>query len=221
MKNAWKLFALLGLSMIVFNSCDNEDECFKIWQVAPGASGVIVEIDLTNKELSMQGLDFGGFGAEIFQSYFTGDFEAIATFKNFAAGSGGGRPYAEMVMYNPEIPDTILDTTAVFAGITRNQIFSGIGVNWYSAKNTLGNNGVFKIKKFGNNLSSTVIVGVDTATVSQYYSVSPIRFGFRIGTFNDSIVQGISGIKFTKFQVIGSNNATLLGDEFICNSIMP
>lgn len=220
MKNAWKLLTVLGLGLIFFNSCDKGDECVKFWEVTPTGNGMIVEIDLTSNELSMQGLDMAGFGAEIFQSYFSGDFEAIANFKNFAAGSGGGRSYAEMIMYNSEIPDTILDTTAVFAGISRNQIFAGIGVNWYKTKNTLGNTGIFKIKKFGNSITSTVIVGVDTATVSQYYTVTPIRFGFRMGTYNDSIVPGISGIKITKFQVVGTNGATLSGDEFLCNSIM-
>jgi len=203
----------------LLTSCE-KDECTKIWKIEGQNGGVIIEINTTNKELSLQGYDYSGFGGEIFQQYFTGDFEAVANFKNFIAGSGG-RAYALMIMYNSEIPDTILDTTAVYCGITRNYIYSGIGIASTSGKNTNGNAGVFRIKKFGNNLLAQTIVGTDTAQVSQNYSVNPIRFGFRIGTMGDSLVSGTSGIKITKFQVIGSNNTTLLGDEFTCNSIHP
>lgn len=208
---------LSGLSL--FNSCESDD-CVKMWKIESQNSNVIIEINTTNNELSIQGTDYSGFGGEIFQSYFTGDFEAIANFKNFVAGSGG-RTYINMIMYNSEIPDTILDTTAVFCGITRNYIYSGIGLNLTSGKNTNGNAGTFRIKKIGNNLLAQTIVGTDTAQVAQNYSVNPIRFGFRIGTMGDSLVSGISGIKITKFQVIGQNNVTLLGDEFTCNSIQP
>lgn len=219
MKNIAIIFSVVFAGILFFTACNNDD-CVKMWHIEGQANGVIIEINTDAKELSLQGYDFAGFGGEIFQQYFTGDFEAIANFKNFAAGSGG-RTYALMMMYNSEIPDTILDTTIVYCGITRNYIYSGIGLNWTSGKNTNGNTGVFRIKKFGNNLLAQTIVGTDTAQVAQNYAVNPIRFGFRIGTMGDSVVTGISGIKITKFQVIGSNNVTLLGDEFTCNSIQP
>ncbi len=219
MKNIVSIFSSIFAVILFFTSC-NDDECVKMWHTEGLSNGVIIEINTDAKELSLQGYDFAGFGGEIFQQYFTGDFEAIANFKNFAAGSGG-RTYALMMMYNSEIPDTILDTTIVYCGITRNYIYSGIGLNWTSGKNTNGNNGVFRIKKFGNNLLAQTIVGTDTAQVAQNYAINPIRFGFCIGTMGDSIVTGISGIKITKFQVIGPNNVTLLGDEFTCNSIQP
>lgn len=219
MKKAFIIFSAVFAGILFFTSCE-QDDCVKMWHIEGQANGVIIEINTTNKELSMQGVDFAGFGGEIFQQYFTGDFEAIANFKNFAAGSGG-RTFAEMMMYNSEIPDTIMDTTSVYCGITRNRIYAGIGGIWTSGKNTSGNTGVFRIKKFGNNLLAQTIVGTDTAQVAQNYAVNPIRFGFRIGTMGDSLVTGISGIKISKFQVIGANNVTLLGDEFTCNSIQP
>jgi len=219
MKKVLVIFAAVWVGISFLTSCESDD-CVKIWQIEGQNGGVIIEINTTNKELSLQGVDYSGFGGEIFQQYFTGDFEAVANFKNFVAGSGG-RIFAEMMMYNSAIPDTIMDTTSVYCGITKNYVYSGIGGIWTNGKNTSGNAGVFRIKKFGNNLLAQTIVGTDTAQVSQNYSVNPIRFGFRIGTMGDSLVTGISGIKITKFQVIGANNVTLLGDEFTCNSIQP
>lgn len=219
MKKIFIIFIIVFAGIIYLTSCNNDD-CVKMWHIEGQANGVIIEINTDAKELSLQGYDFAGFGGEIFQQYFTGDFEAVANFKNFAAGSGG-RTYVNMVMYNAEIPDTVLDTTAVLCGITRNQIYAGVGLSNFSFKNTSGTNGSFRIKKLGNSILSQTIVGTDTAQVSINYPTNPIRFGFRIGTINDSLVSGISGIKITKFQVIGANNVTLLGDEFTCNSIQP
>ena len=124
-----------------------------------------------------------------------------------------------MIMYNGAVPDTILDTTTIVAGITKGYIYSGIGPATIDADQTFGTNGSFIIKRLGTTLTAMVISGADTARVQKVYSVAPTRFGFRIGSFNDSIVTGISGLKITKFQVIGSNDATLEADDFDCNSV--
>ena len=221
MKKFNVIFLLTILSGILFFvSCAPEEEpCTKLWSVESSGGSVIIEIDESNGELSLQGNEFGGWGGEIYQSYISGDFEAIADFKNFTSGTGGGRPFIEMIMYNGAVPDTILDTTTIVAGITKGYIYSGIGPATIDADQTFGTNGSFIIKRLGTTLTAMVISGADTARVQKVYSVAPTRFGFRIGSFNDSIVTGISGLKITKFQVIGSNDATLEADDFDCNSV--
>lgn len=218
------IFSVTALAIILMYSCKNEDPCPTYWTTEIINPSVIFEIDLENEALSIQINDFASTAGEIYQSYFTGEYEVIATFSNFsapAATGSNGRGYIEMVMYNTNFPDTVLDSTAVRVGISSTHIYSGIGYTQYEQKPRIAttNSGVFKIRKQGNNIQASTIAGGDTAYTNYITPVSPTRFGFRVGTINDSTVTGNVGIKILNFNVIGNNGTTLYSDDFKCNSI--
>lgn len=221
------VIAFSGL-LFVFSCAPKGTPCDTIWAVEYDNPSFFAEIDSVNKTLSLQiasmSPTLSDYQGEVYQAYFTGDFYTVAQFSNFTVTSPGvafdGNPYAEMVMYNSETPDTVLDTTVVRAGISRDYIYSSVGFN-KSTKTRLSTttSGTFKINKIGNSLFTQVIAGGDTVSKSISMPFVPVRFAFRLGSFNDSIVSTTTGIKITSFQVSGTTGVTLLGDEFKCNSI--
>lgn len=203
-------------------SCSKVDDCPDFWAVNRTNPNLIVEIDENNEALSIQMTDFAGTAGEVYQSYFTGEFNVIANFDNFtapAATGTNGRPYIEMMMYNTNFPDTVLDTTAMRVGLSSTHIYCGIGVMQYQQKLRTATSGILRIQKQGTNLIAQTICGADTVTVTQNMSVAPVIFGFRVGSINDSAVTGTVGIKINQFNVIGNNGTTLYSDDFTCNSI--
>jgi hypothetical protein len=220
------ILALSGL-MIAFSSCAEESNCDSIWIVQYDNLNLIAEIDSVNQTMSLQvpsmsptPTDIQG---EVYQSYFTGDFNVVAPFSNFVAGplvANDGNPYAELIMYNSETPDTVLDTSFVRAGISRDFIYAMIGLQ-KSKKVRLPSTtaGSLRIQRNGNSLLAQVIAGGDTVTKSMSFGFTPVRFAVRLGSFNDSIVSTTTGIKIDEFKVSGTTGATLFADEFKCNSI--
>lgn len=216
-------FAIAGL-LLTF-SCKEENTCAGIWAVEYVNPNLIAEVDIVNKTMSMQIANMlpGGIVGEAYQAYFIGDFNAVASFTNFqapVATGSNGRAYAEMIMYNSEVPDTILDTNFVRAGISTTHIYSMIGLQTdQKIKLPTTNSGTFRIQKIGTSLLGEVIAGGETTSVSLTIPLNPIRFAFRLGSFNDSTVTGTTAIKITQFSVSGTNDCTLFSDQFKCNSI--
>lgn len=223
------LLAISGLLLLAScKSCNDEPGCESIWLTEYVNPSLIIEIDSVNKELSLQipNMTPGGVQGEVFQSYFTGDFNVVAKFDNFVAPSSPcgtcGRPYAEMIMYNSEAPDTVLDTSYVRAGISSTSIYTMIGLSKDEKPRIITTtSGEFRIGRFGPNMSGSVIAGGDTVSLAMTMPFNPVRFAFRLGSFNDSIVVGSTAIKITQFSVSGTTGCTLFSDQFTCNSIVP
>lgn len=213
-----------GVVVLMF-SCKEESNCTTYWTTEINNPSLIMEIDEENEALSIQITDFASVPGEIYQSYFTGDvYDVIANFENFSAPAAtgtNGRAFIEMMMYNTNFPDTVLDSTAIKVGISSTHIYSSIGYNQYQEKARLSttNSGKFRIRKQGNNIQAYTIAGGDTVVTSYITPLNPTRFGFRIGTINDSLVTGTVGIKILNFNVIATNTTTLYTDDFTCNSI--
>jgi hypothetical protein len=219
MKGRTLLFSsLFALGWVACNG--NSDNCEQIWDVDRRLSTAIVEITPNAAELSMQIEDCSGIAAEVRQLNISGDFSVIAEFKNFIGGSGLA-PYVSMVVYDPTLPDTILDTTVVEVGMFKNRLFSTVAFGDTSFKVTAANTGRFQIRRNGSQVTAFAIAGIDTAfKATTTYAGNPRRIGLRIGT-NDStkVSIGRTGVKFTKFDVIFSNG-TIRRDEFFCNSLV-
>jgi hypothetical protein len=222
------VIVLSGLLLTLFScdGCNQGPGCDSIWGIELTNQSMIIEIDSVNTTLSLQvpNMNPGGIQGEAYQAYFTGDFIAVAQFSNFVCPSSPcgtcGRPYAEMVMYNSETPDTILDTTFVRAGISSTHIYSMIGLQKDEKPRLITTtSGTFRIEKIGPSLTSQVIAGGDTVSMNLSMPMTPIRFAFRLGSFNDSLVVGTTAIKIDAFNVSGTSGATLFGDDFTCNSI--
>lgn len=218
----------LPILMVAFSSCKEENPCDSIWIAEYANPGFIAEIDSVNQTMSLQISSMSptgvGFQGEVYQSYFVGDFNVVANFNNFVAGPAlpnDGNPYAELVMYNSETPDTVLDTSFVRAGISRDYIYGMIGLQ-KDKKPRLATttSGTLRVQKLGSNLLAQVTAGAETATISMPFNFTPIRFAVRLGSFNDSIVSNTTGIKITSFSVSGTTDATLFSDQFKCNSIV-
>lgn len=225
-----QLITLSALLLTLF-SCDgcndNGPGCDGIWIVDYQNPAFIAEVDSVNQTMSLQVASMSptptDYQGEVYQSYFVGDFDVQAPFSNFVAGplvTGDGNPYAEIIMYNSETPDTVLDTTFVRAGISRDFIYASIGLQ-QSKKPRLASttSGSMRIKKIGNSILAQVIAGTDTAQKSIGFPFTPVRFALRMGSFNDSIVSTTTGIKFNAFNVSGTSGTTLFSDQFKCNSI--
>jgi hypothetical protein len=124
-------------------------------------------------------------------------------------------------MYNSEVPDTVQDTMYVRAGISRDFIYASIGINMVkSPRLSSTTSGQLKITKIGNALVGQTIAGGDTVTKSMSMPFVPVRFAVRMGSFNDSVVSNTTAIKIDAFNVSGTSGASLLSDEFKCNSIV-
>jgi|GEM_PF-5191945 len=221
-----KLYIPLLIALVtgVAACSDNADNCPDYWAVEQYDPTFIAEIDETNEALSLQITNYSGLAGEVFQSYFTGEFDAIANFENFTAPPAtgtNGRGFIEMVMYNTNFPDTILDTTAIRVGLSSTHLYAGIGVVDYQEKARLSSatSGKLEIRKHGNNLTAIGIAGLDTVIITKNAPMEPVRFGFRIGSISDSTVTGTVGVKIMQFNVVGNNATTLYGDDFSCNSI--
>ncbi len=220
------LLSGLILGLFSCDGCNQGEPCDSIWGIEMANPSMIIEVDSVNKTLSLQvaNMNPGGVQGEAYQAYFSGDFNVQAPFSNFVCPSSPcgtcGRPYAEMVMYNSETPDTIQDTTIVRAGISSTHIYSYIGLQKdQKIRLATTTSGVFRIQKIGSSLLSQVIAGGDTVTMNIAMPMNPIRFAFRLGSFNDSLVVGTTAIKINAFNVSGTSGATLFSDEFKCNSI--
>jgi hypothetical protein len=224
-----KFIHILGVTAIItaISSCAPAVKCDGLWIAEYENPAFIAEVDSVNKTMSLQVASMSptvaDFQGEVYQSYFVGDFNVKATFNNFVAGplvGTDGNPYAEMIMYNSETPDTVLDTSFVKAGISRDYIYAAIGLQ-KSKKSRLVSttSGTMRIQKIGSSLLAQVIAGGDTVTKQIPFTFSPLRFSLRLGSFNDSAVSTTTGIKFTSFGVSGTTGATLFSDEFSCNSI--
>ena len=220
------IIAAFGL-MFAFTSCKKDPGCTGIWIVEYDNPALIAEIDSVNKTMSLQISSMSptltNYQGEVYQSYFSGDFNVVAPFSNFVAGPlvpGDGNPYTELIMYNSETPDTVLDTTYVRAGISRDYIYAMVGLQ-KSKKTRLvtTTSGSMRIQKIGNVVLAQVIAGVDTVTKNIPMSFTPVRFAVRIGSFNDSVVSTTTGVKINAFNVSGTSGSTLFSDEFKCNSI--
>lgn len=205
------------------NGCNKEPACDSIWVVEYINPSLIAEIDSVNKTMSMQvpsmanGVHYQG---EVYQSYFNGNFNAVANFSNFIGTTGPGRPYAEMIMYNSLVPDTVLDTSYVRAGISSTHIYTHMGLQKdEKIKLPTTTSGKFQINRIGNDMFGQVIAAGDTVTLSLTMPFTPIRFAFRLGSMGDSAVSSTTAIKITSFQVSGTSDCTLLTDQFKCNSI--
>lgn len=217
----------LMLTMFSCDGCNNGPVCESIWIATYDNPSFIAEVDSVNKTMSLQVASMSpttsDIQGEVYQSYFVGDFNVVAPFNNFVAGPLiplDGNPYAEMIMYNSETPDTVLDTSYVKAGISRDYIYSAIGLQ-KSQKPRLATttSGTMRIQKIGNSILTQVIAGGDTVSKQMSLAFSPVRFALRLGSFNDSIVSTTTAIKFTAFNVSGTSDATLFSDQFTCNSI--
>lgn len=222
-----QIFALAGL-VVAFSSCKEENPCDSVWISEFENPSFIAEIDSVNQTMSLQigsmSTTTSGFQGEVYQSYFVGDFNVVASFNNFVAGpvmGTDGNPYAELIMYNSETPDTVLDTAFVRAGISRDYIYGMIGLQ-KDKKPRLATttSGTLRIQKIGGSLLAQVSAGAETATVSKAFTFNPLRFAVRLGCFNDSTVSNTTGIKITSFSVSGTSEATLVSDQFKCNSII-
>ena len=222
-----RIFASLSLltGFILFFSCDSgEGECPKNWYVSLRNPAAIVEIDTLNDELSMQMENPSGVDIETYQRTVTGDFNFRIDFRNFSRPNiTDDISYAALVLYDPTIPDTILDTSIVLAGIMNGKLFTVATVTDTVTKNTNGNSGVFNVRRTGNLLTVKSISGFDTAVIERVYKAQPSRIGFRIGTIDSSVAaSGMLGIKITNFEVITGGNQGLnpiVSDEFKCNSL--
>lgn len=220
------IFAVAGI--ILLSSCDGCNNnsgppCNPVWAVEYINPGLIAEVDSVNHTLSLQVSSMAsgvGIQGEAYQEYFVGDFNVVAPFSNFIGTSGPGRPYAEMIMYNSDIPDTILDTTFVRAGISSTHIYTYCGLQKVEkAKLPTTTSGTFRISKIGGAMIGQVIAGGDTVTLNLLMPFTPVRFGIRLGSFGDSAVNTTTAIKINAFPVSGTTGCTLQSDEFKCNSI--
>ncbi len=222
---------LVGLMITSFScdGCNDGPGCQKKWQIfaVEQNPAFIAEIDTVNTQMSLQMASMNphtseDFQGEVFQEYFTGDYNVVAPFSNFTSGPLiplDGNPYAEIIMYNSEVPDTVLDTAYVRAGISRDFIYAAIGLQM-NKKQRLATAGSMRIQKIGNALVGQVICGSDTVTKSMSMSFTPVRFAVRMGCFNDSTVSTTTAIKIDAFNVSGTSGSSLLSDEFKCNSIV-
>lgn len=228
----YQLLTLPALLLTLF-SCDgcnnNGPGCETIWIVEYPNPAFIAEVDSVNKTMSLQVASMAGttsgFEGEVYQSYFTGNFDVQAPFANFVCGpytgvADEGNPYAEIIMYNSETPDTVLDTTFVRAGISRDYIYASIGLQTdKKMRLSTTTSGTMQIRKIGSSLMARVIAGGDTVVKSLPFTFNPVRFSMRLGSFGDSAVYTTTGVKFTAFNVSGTTDATLYSDQFSCNSI--
>ncbi len=225
---------LTGLVLTTFScdGCNQGPPCQKKWQffVVENSSPIIAEIDSVNTQMSLQCASMNphltdDFQGEVFQEYFTGDYNVTAPFSNFVSGPllpFDGNPYAEIIMYNSEVPDTVLDTMYVRAGISRDFIYASIGINIVKKPRlSTTTSGTMRIQKIGNSLLGQVIAGGDTVTKTMSMPFIPVRFAVRMGSFNDSVVSNNTAIKIDAFNVSGTSGSSLLSDEFKCNSIVP
>lgn len=221
---------LIGLVLTTFScdGCNQGPPCQKKWQVFTPNPSLIAEIDTVNTQMSLQCASMNptldDFQGEVFQEYFTGDYNVTAPFSNFVSGPLlplDGNPYAEIIMYNSEVPDTVLDTMYVRAGISRDFIYAAVGINIVKKPRLASTtSGIMRIQKIGNSLLGQVIAGGDTASLAMSMPFIPVRFAVRMGSFNDSVVSNTTAIKIDAFNVSGTSGSSLLSDEFKCNSIV-
>ncbi len=224
------ILAFAGLLLISScDGCNNQGPgCAPIWAVQYSNPALIAEVDTVNTTMSLQVAtmvpNLDDMQGEVYQAYFVGDFDVVVPFSNFVAGpyqTNDGNPYAEMIMYNSEVPDTILDTTFVRAGISRDFIYAMTGLQSNQKPRLISPspNGTFRIRKLGSNMLARVTSGADTVIQTLTMPFTPVRFAFRLGSFNDSAVSTTTAIKIDAFPVSGTTGCTLLSDEFKCNSI--
>lgn len=216
-----KAKTVLGLILLTIGivSCNGDDECEKVWEVYKRLSTSIVEIPENVPELSLQIEDCAGLAAEVRQINISGDFNILAEFRNFVGGSGK-TPYFSMCIYDPTLPDTILDTTVIEVGMFKNRLFSTVKYGDTAFKVTAANQGKLQIRRSGSLVTAFAIAGVDTAyNAIPTYSGMPRRVALRIGTMDSTEVSfGKTAVKFTKFDVIFSNGS-IKRDEFFCNTL--
>jgi len=230
MKLKFSQLLILSALLLTLFSCDgcnnNGPGCDGIWIADYPNPSFIAEVDSVNKTMSLQVASMApntsGYQGEVYQAYFTGDFDVQAPFSNFVASYSAtdGNPYAEMIMYNSATPDSVLDTTFVRAGISRDYIYASIGLQTdKQLKLPTTTSGTMRIRKIGSSILARVIAGGDTVQKNISFTFNPVRFSLRLGSFNDSSVTNTTAIKFNAFNVSGTSGATLFSDQFTCNSI--
>ncbi len=216
--------ALIFSSFVLFfASCDdNEASCEKNWFILQRNTSSKIEVDTVKNQLSMQVDDASGLVAEVYQTTVSGDFNFLTDFSNFSRpNSSDSLAFAGLVLYDPTVPDTILDTSIVMAAIMNNRLMAVATVTdtIYSQTNAI--DGQFSVRRTGNTIRIRAVAGLDTAQIIRNYRARPTRIGFRFGTLDSlSVSPGLLGIKIDKFEVIsgGQGIQPIVSDDFICNS---
>lgn len=216
--------ALIFSSFVLFfASCDDSEAvCEKNWFILQRNTSSKIEVDTTKNQLSMQVDDASGMVAEVYQTTVSGDFNFLTDFSNFSApNNADSLAFAGLVLYDPTVPDTILDTSIVMAAIMNNRLMAVATVTDTVYTQTNSIDGQFSVRRTGNTIRVRAISGLDTAQIIRNYRASPTRIGFRFGTLDSlSVSPGLLGIKIDKFEVIsgGQGIALIVSDDFICNS---
>jgi hypothetical protein len=216
--------ALIFSSFVLFFiSCDNDEaECEKNWYILQRNTSSKIEVDTTKNQLSIQVDDASGLIAEVYQTTVSGDFNFLADFSNYSTpNSSDSLSFAGLVLYDPTVPDTILDTSIVMAAIMNNRLMAVATVTDTVYNQTNAIDGQFSVRRTGNTIRIRAIAGLDTAQIIRNYRARPTRIGFRLGTLDSlSVSPGLLGIKIDKFEVIsgGQGIQPIVSDDFICNS---
>jgi hypothetical protein len=207
--------AFIGLAI----SCTTPEDCVEKWSLndrAPGATNIF--IDDKQFELSLQFSNWAGLAAEVYQSNIGGNFSVITEYRNFQTGSAAPEPYVALCIWDPTLPDTILDTTVVEVGLMRNRLYAMTTLGDTSFKVTNATAGSLRMARTGANVTVIATAGLDTVIASGPYSGMPRRIGFRMGTKDSTLIStGTTGVKISLFEVVTSNGS-IRRDDFNCNS---
>jgi len=214
-----KLFLPLLAVFVFAISCKETEDCTQLWFVNDKAIGVSnIFIDEEQFELSVQFNNWSGLAAEIFQDNIGGNFSVIADYRNWQTGTAAAEPYFALTIWDPTLPDTILDTTIVEVGLMRNRLYSMTELGDTVFRTTNSTDGSLRLSRAGSSITAIAIAGIDTAFATGSYIGKPRRIGFRIGTKDSTKVSfGTTGVKVSKFEVVNSNGS-IVRDDFNCNS---
>jgi hypothetical protein len=214
-----KLFLPILFIFVFVTGCEKTESCTSLWFVnnfAVGASNIF--IDEEQFELSVQFNNWSGLAAEIFQDNIGGNFSVIADYRNWQTGTASAEPYFALTIWDPTLPDTILDTTIVEVGLMRNRLYSMTELGDTTFRTTNSTEGSLRLTRAGNSITAIAIAGIDTAFATGTYIGKPRRIGFRIGTKDSTKVSfGTTGIKIPTFEVVNTNGS-IVRDDFNCNS---
>lgn len=228
-KFALYFLPLFAFSVITVISCSPKVDdpydildanCEKKWVVNKYDSSAFFDLQHEHEWLSIQLSEaVEDTAIEMYQENFSGNFTAMLDFENWShLASGNG--YVAMMMYDPVILDTILDTTVVACILTKNKIQAVVETIDTATVNVTGPKGRFVIRKQGSTVVAQVIMGTDTVTNTQTnYTGYPPRFAIRMGT-KSGLLNDVIGIKLSEFTVISSGGNGPKSDAFKCNSLV-
>jgi len=187
--------------------------CEKLWTRLMPSLGGTASMGIEGGALTLRASGSGGIAAR--QSGITTGFDVSVEFEGFVSGGTGS--YAQLIVTEQDPAPARF----IVAGIGSDGVTATMFPGVRDTRPTTGSSGTLRIRKVGNQFTVTATSGGVTATVTDFYGVTPLDIALQVGT-TTTLVSGETSIRFTDFRATMVGTVPLVkprSDSFDCDSL--